>query len=76
MQTKVSSTLQDRHPSLKYTSPDTSKVAPIITSAAKKTQKDMKNNKVLDIDNLAPDVSVQGENEPFEQATQNFNQIL
>ena len=48
-----SSTLQDQHPSLKYTSADT---PPIMTSEVKNPLKEMKNNKTPGTDNLTCDV--------------------
>ena len=52
------STLQDRHPSLKNTSPDPSEVPPIMTSEVKKTLREMKNNKAPGIDSLTSDIMI------------------
>ena len=55
-----SSTLQDQHSSLKNTSPDSSKIPPIMKSEVKKTLKEMKNSKGPVIDNLTSDVIMLG----------------
>ena len=70
-----SSTLQDQHPSLKNTSPDSSEVPPIMTSEVKRTLKEMK-NKAKGIDNLTSDVMTLGGEESAKQTTNFFNHIL
>ena len=69
-----SSTLQDQHPSLKITNPDSSEVPPVMTSEVKRTLKEMK-NKAPDIDNLTSDIMILGGEESVKQI-KNFNQIL
>ena len=53
-----SSPLQDQHPSLKNTSPDSSKVPLIMTSEVKKTLNEIKSNKAAGIDKLASDAMI------------------
>ena len=55
-----SSTLQDQHPSLKITNPDSPDVPPFITSELQITLKEIKNNKALGTDNLTSDIMIPG----------------
>ena len=71
-----SSTLQDQHPSLKITNPDSSEVPPIITSEVMKSTKEMKNNKAPGIDNLTSYITILGGEESVKQITNMVNQIL
>ena len=64
-----SSTLQDRHPSPKNTSPDSTEVSPIVTSDVRKILKEMKNNKAPSIENLTNDVMILGGEGSEEQIT-------
>ena len=61
------SMLQDQHPSLKNTRPDSPEVQPIMTSEVKKTLKEMKSNKAPGIDNLTGDVMMLGGEESVKQ---------
>ena len=67
------STLQDQHPSLETTNPDSSKVPPIMTSEVKKSLREkktkQKNNKVPGIDNLTSDFMILGGEESAKQIT-------
>ena len=63
-----SSTLQDQHPSLKITSPDSSEVPSIMTSEVKKTLGKMK-NKAPAIDKLTSDIMIFEGEEPVKQIT-------
>ena len=54
-----SSTLQDQHPSLKITNPDSSEVPPVLTLEVKKTLRHMK-SKARGIDNLTSDITILG----------------
>ena len=65
-----SSTLQDRHLSLKNTSPDSSGIPPII-SEVKKPLKEMKNSKDSGIDNLTNDVMILGREKSVKEMTKN-----
>ena len=62
-----SSTLQDQHPSLENTCPDSSEVSPIMTSEVKKPLKEMKNNAAPGIDKLTSDVMIHGAEESVKQ---------
>ena len=68
-----SSTLQDQHPSLKISNPDSSEVPPIMTPEVKKTLREMK-YKAPVIDNLTNDIMILGGEESVKQITF-FNQI-
>ena len=63
-------------PHKKNTSPDTSEVPPIMTSEVKKNLKEMKNNKVLGIDNLTSDAMIHRGDESVKHITKKFNHIL
>ena len=63
-----SSTLQDQHPSLKITNPDSSEVPSIMTSEVKKTLGKMK-NKAPAIDKLTSDIMIFEGEEPVKQIT-------
>ena len=67
------STLQDKHPSLKNTSSDSSEVLPIMTSEVNKTLKEMKNNMAPGIDNLTSDVMILGGEESAKQTNKQTN---
>ena len=69
-----STTLQDQHPSLKISNPDSSEVPPIMTPEVKKTLREMKYNKAPVIDNLTSDIMILGGEESVKQITF-FNQI-
>ena len=70
------SALQDQHPVLENTSPDSSEVLPIMTSEVKKTLKEMKSSKAPGIGNLISYVMILGEEESVKQITKFFKQIL
>ena len=67
------STLQDQHPSLENTSPDSSEVPPIMTSEVKNQENTERNKKQgPGIDKMTSDVMILGGEEPVKQFFKNL----